>query len=180
MTATLAMPGKRIIRRVCPRQCDYVRPAIYLDAKVGKLWQRYHETGSLNDRNALVVHYVPFTDSVVVKSFKARYVDNGGFVTIPELLSAGYEGLICGVSRFDPWVGVKPETYLSKFIVGSVLEMIRGMDCVSRRDRRKIKEGKMLVPASAIPISLSDTIVSMSDVVEHLTPSNKCKIVRTF
>ena len=56
-----------------------------------------------------------------------------------DLISAGAMGLIKAVDQFDPWRGIKFETYAITLIKGAILEMLRSDDWVPRlvRDQQK-------------------------------------------
>jgi RNA polymerase sigma factor for flagellar operon FliA len=74
-----------------------------------------------------------------------------------DIYSAGLEGLVRGVNRYDPRRG-DTWAYLSRSIEGGILDYLRDQDPLSRDYRRKAKETG--VEAWSRPRSLDSTIIS--------------------
>ena len=104
------------------------------DAK--ELWIRYRDTGNEQDRERIVLQYVPLVKYVVGRMFSHLPVH----VSREELMSCGVMGLIDAVERYDPSRGVKFETFAIPRIRGSILDELRSYDLLPRMKRMKIKE----------------------------------------
>jgi RNA polymerase sigma factor for flagellar operon FliA len=60
-------------------------------------------------------------------------------VTREDHLSYGYMGLLDAINKFDPYLGIRFETYATKRIRGAILDGLRKEDPLTRRDRRDVK-----------------------------------------
>ena len=58
---------------------------------------------------------------------------------LDDLISAGVVGLISAIDRFEPARGYKLKTYADFRIKGEIIETLRHLDTMSRRDRRTSK-----------------------------------------
>src|SRR5207245_1363489 len=61
-------------------------------------------------------------------------------VSVDDLISAGYIGLLDAVRRFDPARGARFTTYAEHRIRGAILDDMRGRDTLSRDMRRVLNE----------------------------------------
>ena len=109
---------------------DHITDTIPID----ELWKRYHATRMLEDKNALLVHYVELVKRVVRRMMPTYRTHN----EYDDLLSYGILGLIDALDRYDPSVGIKFETYASKRIRGEILDHMRKQDWAPSSLRRKI------------------------------------------
>ncbi|MGH9189012.1 MAG: FliA/WhiG family RNA polymerase sigma factor [Acidimicrobiales bacterium] len=100
---------------------------------VARLWGEFKRSGSLDDRNRLVLHYSPLVKYVAGRL--AAGLPNT--VEQADLVSYGMFGLIDAISRFDPGRGFKFETYAMARIRGSIIDELRSIDWVPRSLRAK-------------------------------------------
>jgi RNA polymerase sigma factor FliA len=103
-----------------------------------ELWNRYFETRDVEDRDALIVHYL-----YLVKSVVNRII--GGLpshVQQDDLISSGVTGLIKAVEKYDIEKNVKFESYASLLIKGAVIDEMRRLDWVPRSVQQKIQRVK--------------------------------------
>ncbi len=104
-----------------------------------------------------------------------RYVpdEKRGLVTIEDLVSAGYEGLMIAAGRYDPKIGVMFTTFSSKWIKG---EMIKEMIFYIGKDALLFDNEKdqMLVSDER---GVEDTVISGPDISE-IPPEEQVKIIK--
>jgi RNA polymerase sigma factor FliA len=100
------------------------------------VWTEYHETGSGDIRERIIMDCMPLVKYVVGRfaSSVPRSCDR------EELIQSGIFGLIDAIDRFDPEKGVKFETYAILRIRGSVIDELRSRDWVPRSHRRMARE----------------------------------------
>lgn len=99
----------------------------------GDLWARFKRTGDVRLRNELAEAYVGVVFKAARK-MKQRVPRN---VAEDELVSAGFEGLLEAVRRFDPARGVKFGTYCVGRVRGAMLDYLRRMDWAPRLTRSR-------------------------------------------
>lgn len=117
------------------------------EAKVAKraqedaMWAAYHADPSDAHRNTLWVYYQSLVRYIGerLKSKLPECVDVG------DLVSSGNIGLQDAISKFDPQVGVRFETYCVPRIRGAMLDSIRAIDWVPRLIRNKNHQYERLV-----------------------------------
>lgn len=99
-------------------------------------WAAFKQTGDLEHRNHLVLHY----------SSLVRYVAAKVGGTLPatvdreDLVSYGMFGLIDAINKYDPDKGVPFESYSAIRIKGAIFDEIRALDWVSRGVRSKARD----------------------------------------
>jgi RNA polymerase sigma factor for flagellar operon FliA len=98
---------------------------------VSHLWREYVQTRCEDLRNLLVEHYLPIVNKVAEIMARRLWPR----VTMDELASAGYDGLIAAVAAFDPQRGVKFETYCRQRILGAIRDWQREIDPLGRSGR---------------------------------------------
>ena len=94
-------------------------------------WRKFRRTHAVDSRNALVEHYMPLVDKlaeIIARRLWPR-------VSVDELASAGYDGLISAVGAFDPGRGVKFETFCRQRILGAIRDWQREIDPLGRSGR---------------------------------------------
>ncbi|RME20801.1 MAG: FliA/WhiG family RNA polymerase sigma factor [Deltaproteobacteria bacterium] len=84
------------------------------------------------DREKVVRTYLPLVKKIAYRM--ARTIPSS--VDIKELVSAGCMGLLVALERFDPSRGLDFETFAEFRIKGAILDELRSMDTMSRRNRR--------------------------------------------
>lgn len=102
---------------------------------VEEIWEKYHTTGSLELRDALIRNYLHLV----------RYVASRMALSVPpsvqvdDLVSAGVVGLIDAIGKYDPSRDTKFETYAVSRIRGAIVDDLRSLDWVPRSVRRKAR-----------------------------------------
>ncbi|MEF2145010.1 MAG: FliA/WhiG family RNA polymerase sigma factor [Desulfovibrionaceae bacterium] len=86
-------------------------------------------------QEAIVRHFAPKIRILALR-LKAKLPQS---VELSELMSAGSVGLLDALSKFDPSMGIKFDTYSENRIKGSMLDELRRMDWFSRGLRQKVK-----------------------------------------
>ena len=99
------------------------------------VWARYKGTPTQDDRDQLIVYYAPLV-KFVASRIAAGLPQN---VDQADLVSYGMFGLIDAITKFDPGLGFKFETYAISRIKGAVLDELRSIDWVPRSVRAKAK-----------------------------------------
>lgn len=102
---------------------------------VEKLWKRYAEDRSLENKNELVMHYLPQVKSIVLRlipTYKA-------YSNFDDMLSCGILGLMDAIEKYDLKRDVKFEYYAAMRIKGEIIDSIRKQDWAPSSLRRKIK-----------------------------------------
>jgi RNA polymerase sigma factor for flagellar operon FliA len=102
---------------------------------VPELWAEYKETGSVDARNRLVLHFSPLVKYVAgrVSSGLPHNVEQA------DLVSYGMFGLIDAIDKFDLERGYKFETYAISRIRGAIIDELRSIDWVPRSVRAKAR-----------------------------------------
>lgn len=95
---------------------------------ISSFWRKYKKTRSVEIRNKLVKRYVK-TVRIIAWKLKKTLPKN---IEIDDLMSSGVLGLIQAVDKFDPFCGVKFETYCETRIRGAMIDELRVMDWVKR------------------------------------------------
>jgi RNA polymerase sigma factor FliA len=102
---------------------------------ITKLWDDFKATGSMEDRNRLVVHYSPLVKYVAGRL--SAGLPNS--IEQADLVSYGMFGLIDAINKFEPSRGNKFETYAMSRIRGSIIDELRSIDWVPRSLRAKAR-----------------------------------------
>lgn len=122
------------------------------------LWSTYFATRSRPARDALVEHYLAtnLPKKVLGLTLHGRVKQSSQYyVSVEGLLSSAHVGLIAGIERYDPARGTKPETFLSKKMRGAILDELRTLDPLTRRDRERVNKGLMEQPKITSPLLMS-------------------------
>jgi RNA polymerase sigma factor for flagellar operon FliA len=100
---------------------------------IGEAWWKYKQSGDVEARNQLVLHYAPVVKFAVgrLRSTVPSHLEEA------DLLGYGVFGLIDAIEKFDHSLGVKFETYASSRVRGAVLDELRAVDWVPRSVRSK-------------------------------------------
>jgi len=90
-----------------------------IDAKeADKLFREYRETHDVSVRNRLIENYM-YVAEILAKKFAGRGVE------YDDLLQVASEGLISGVEKFDPDIGVQFTTYITPTVTGVIKNYFR-------------------------------------------------------
>lgn len=96
-------------------------------------WAAYRQTRSERDRNNLILVYLPLVEKLA-KRMKKRLPS---FVEEEDLVSYGVFGLIESVTRYDPNLATRFETFATVRIQGAMIDGLRKMDWAPRSSRSK-------------------------------------------
>ncbi|MCW8130785.1 MAG: FliA/WhiG family RNA polymerase sigma factor [Planctomycetota bacterium] len=106
-----------------------------------EMWARFQKTHDEDLRNDLWVHYQSLV-KYIAERLKAKLPE---CIDVNDLISAGHLGLQDAITKFDPKVGVRFETYCVPRIRGAMLDSIRASDWVPRLIRNKNHQFERLV-----------------------------------
>ena len=109
-----------------------------------ELWDRYRATGSIDDRNALVVAYLPLVQRIAIKVH--RSMPGQPLYDVEALTNSGVPGLLRAIDGFDPGRGLLFATYAALPIQGAMLDEIRRHDWVPRLERARRRKGLAEAP----------------------------------
>ncbi|MCR5481621.1 MAG: FliA/WhiG family RNA polymerase sigma factor [Clostridia bacterium] len=101
-----------------------------------ELWEPYLKSGSIEDRNDLVLRYTDLVKRIVLR-FRGSY---SNYAQMDDMINQGIIALIDAVEKFDPHLGNKFETFASVKIRGAVIDFMRKQDWVPRNQRNLAKE----------------------------------------
>ena len=97
-----------------------------------ELMRQYKETGSLELRNQLVMHYSYIAKAVAVKMSSTYHK----YASVEEMVNHGAIALIDSLERYDPDQGVKFSTYAFTKVRGAIIDYVRKQDWLPRRVRQ--------------------------------------------
>jgi len=102
---------------------------------ISQLWEDYKDTGTVEARNRLIVHYAPLVKYVAgrLSAGLPQSIDQA------DLVSYGMFGLIDAIAKFDLSRGYKFETYAMARIRGAIIDELRSIDWVPRSLRTKAR-----------------------------------------
>lgn len=124
-------------------------------------WEQFCVERQPKLRESLILQYRPLVKYVIGR----MAVSLPGLLNHEDLLSYGTIGLIQAVDRFDPWQGVKFETYAIRRIRGSILDSIRTLHPLSRDANRRARDIEHAYDAL---ILLLERMPEDREVAEHL------------
>ena len=101
------------------------------DATISETWKRYLEHRTVEDRNALVVHYLELVHSHAARLSRKLSTQ----VSYDDICSAAFDGLIEAVESYDLEHQTKFETFCQRRIFGAVMDWLRSLDPQSRTVR---------------------------------------------
>lgn len=109
--------------------------------QIDSTWQAFYETKTANLRDKLMVKYLGLVHYVVNKLFKT--VPNN--IEREDLVNIGVIGLSEALDRYDPYFGIKFETYAIPRIRGAIIDELRKQDWIPRSLRSKSNKIKRVV-----------------------------------
>jgi RNA polymerase sigma factor for flagellar operon FliA len=101
---------------------------------IDKLWKVFKETGNLQAKNELLLHYIHLV-KWTVRRMMPKY---NSYNEYDDLVNCGVIGLIDAVEKFNLDHGVKFETYAGARIYGEILDYMRSQDWAPPSLRKKI------------------------------------------
>ena len=96
----------------------------------------YKSTGLEELKWPLVLRYTGLVKSIALQ-IRGVY---SSFAQVDDIIQEGLLALVSALEKFDPEKETKFETYVSKRVRGSVIDLARRQDWVPRSVRRKAKE----------------------------------------
>ncbi len=112
-----------------------------MKAQVEPIWQEYFTNKSESLKNQLMVKYLGLVHYVVNKLFKTMPSN----IDRDDLVNIGVIGLSEALDRFNPYFGIKFETYAIPRIKGAIIDELRKQDWVPRSLRSKSNKIKRAV-----------------------------------
>ncbi len=109
--------------------------------QIEPLWVEYYETKNQECRNALMEKYLGLVYYVVNRLFKSIPPN----VEREDLVHIGVIGLGEAVERFNPYFGIKFETYAIPRIKGAIIDELRKQDWIPRSLRSKTNRIRKIV-----------------------------------
>ena len=96
--------------------------------QIEPLWQRYYTNKDQEVRNSLMERYLGVVHYVVNKLFKS--IPN--HVERDDLVNIGVIGLGEALDRYNPFFGIKFETYAIPRVRGAIIDELRKQDWIPR------------------------------------------------
>ena len=133
-----------------------------MEGQVQTWWQRYRDTGDVEVREQLILHYAPLV----------KYVAGRVAVGMPpnvehsDLVSYGIFGLMDAIEKFDLDKGYKFETYAITRIRGAIIDELRSIDWVPRSVRAKARRIEAAVARLEAELHRSPTDEELATAVE--------------
>jgi RNA polymerase sigma factor for flagellar operon FliA len=104
-----------------------------MKSQVDQIWIDFYENKNLLLRDKLMVKYLGLVHYVVNKLFKSMPTS----VDREDLVNIGVIGLSEALDRYDPYFGIKFETYAIPRIKGAIIDELRKQDWIPRSLRSK-------------------------------------------
>lgn len=105
-------------------------------ADIEALWSSYKKEQDIEQRNALIEHYLPLVRLVAGR----LAIGLPSHVDRDDLLSSGFFGLLDAIERYDPTRRNKFETYAGVRIRGTMLDYLRAKDWMPVTMRQRIRK----------------------------------------
>ena len=105
-------------------------------ADIEALWWSYKKEQDIEQRNALIEHYLPLVRLVAGR----LAIGLPSHVDRDDLLSSGFFGLLDAIERYDPTRRNKFETYAGVRIRGAMLDYLRAKDWMPVTMRQRIRK----------------------------------------
>lgn len=117
-----------------------------------ELWERYRATRSIDDRNALVVAYLPLVQGIAARLH--RSMPHQSLYDVEALTNAGVPGLLRAIDSFQPERGILFATFSALHIQGAMLDEVRRHDWVPRLERSRHRKGLAEAPRSFVAFQI--------------------------
>ena len=112
-----------------------------MKAQVDSTWQAFYKEKTPQLRDQLMVKYLGLVHYVVNKLFKTMPTN----VDREDLVNIGVIGLSEALDRYNPYFGIKFETYAIPRIRGAIIDELRKQDWIPRSLRSKSNKIKRAV-----------------------------------
>jgi RNA polymerase sigma factor FliA len=124
-----------------PAQAERLRVKMQRRRHEDQLWADFANGKGEEARNELWVHYQPLV-RYIAERLKSKLPE---CIDVCDLVGSGNIGLQDAISKFEPAVGVRFETYCVPRIRGAILDSIRALDWVPRLIRNKAHQYERVV-----------------------------------
>lgn len=104
-----------------------------IQLSIDELWQKYFTDKNTENRNLLVLRYLPLVRFTVHRMNLPKH----SIFSHEDVQNIGILGLIEAIERYDPNLGTKFETFAVLRIRGRIIDEIRRIDWLSRNARKK-------------------------------------------
>ena len=148
----LAQGGKRLASAVAGED----------DARERALWEALHNTGAVDARAQLFIHYQPLARRIALRQHRAQ---GRADVDLPDILQMAHMGLLEAIDHFNPARRVPFKYYGNRRILGCVLDGLARMTELraqassrqaARQDRlRSLKAGRQHETAGSLDQALA-------------------------
>lgn len=101
-----------------------------------KLWQEFHQTPTVENQNALVMHYLGFVEHVANTKFPA--INRSQKLLPHDLVNSGVVGLIQAIRNYDPNKG-SFLCYCYHRVKGEMREWLRALSSQPTLDEKRVK-----------------------------------------
>lgn len=124
-----------------------------------ELLRQYHETGNEELKWQIALRYEYLVKAVAMQ-VRGIY---SSFAQMEDIINEGLLTLLKSIDKFDPQMGIKFETFVSKRIRGMVIDLARKQDFVPRSVRKRAKEIDEAVTDLANQLGRYPTTQEMAD-----------------
>ena len=118
---------------------------------IRQLWEQYHATGALSDRNAVVLALLPYIHRVANEI--AACMVYSTVVDVDDLIQEAVPAVIKSMDRYDPTRGTEPQTFFYRRIFGGMLDALRRLDWVPRDERQQAKRDSAHAVVTVVPLA---------------------------
>lgn len=102
---------------------------------IDEIWQVYSRTKAPEEKEKLVLHYLPFVKFIVGRiGYK-----NNSFFDYEDLVAYGIIGLLSALEKFDYSKNIKFETFAYSRIKGNIIDAFRKYSSLTRSAAKKVQ-----------------------------------------
>lgn len=127
---------------------------------------------TIDERNKLVEDHLDLVE-FIVKRMKSKLPS---FVDIEDLRGAAYFGIIDAAEKFDDTRGVKFRTYAEFRIKGSIIDELRKLDEVPRREREETKIVDVIISELQSELMREPTTEEIADRLDGVAPKDRIQV----
>lgn len=113
-----------------------IKSSEYEKMETEELLALYKQTGNVELKGPLVLRYVGLVKSIALQ-ICGVYTS---FAELDDIVNEGVIALMSAVDKYDPDMGIKFETYVSKRIRGMIIDLARQQDWLPRSIRKRARE----------------------------------------
>lgn len=138
-----------------------------IQLSIDDLWQKYFTNKNPENRNLLVLRYLPLIRLTIHKMNLPKY----SIFSHEDIQSIGILGLVEAIERFDPNLGTKFETFAVLRIRGRIIDEFRRIDWLSRNARKKAQVMEETI--NTLQSSKSEDRLSLAELLEKMNVSDE-------